>query len=120
MNSKVLIIDDEPEVIKLIGTILKKEGFETSSAMDPVVAAKRMREDKPHVIILDILMPGGGGQSFLQMMRLVDGFKKTPVIIISGLKKEDAEKKIEGLAVQGILSKPFNADEIVQLVRSLL
>ena len=116
----ILIIDDEPGIIRSIGKILIKAGYNVISALDGIQATHVAIKEKPDLIILDIHMPAGTGHKVAARLR--ENFKTAaiPIIILSGSVEKEDRKKAEDLGVDRILSKPFDPNELVHIVKDIL
>ncbi len=115
--SKILIVDDDREIVKAIEIYLKKEKYDIITAYDGIEALKQVEKEKVDLIILDIMMPNLDGISALYKIR---ESLNIPVILLSA-KSEDYDK-IEGLNVgaDDYITKPFNPMELIARVNSQL
>ena len=105
---KVLIVEDERDIVDVLKTALENEGFEVSSALDGGEGLEKIRSFKPDVILLDIMMEGMDGVTMKKKMK-----DDIPIIIISacdGCVRESVEKEMN---VYSWLEKPFNIDELI-------
>ncbi|MGB9615734.1 MAG: response regulator, partial [Desulfomonilaceae bacterium] len=82
---KILVIDDEPHIVKYLTTFLQDNGYETCSASNGEDGLKVLRQEKPDLITLDLQMPNETGTRFYRNMMKEKEFKNTPVIVISGI-----------------------------------
>lgn len=117
-GKKVLIIDDEEDILKLIQTVLKKEGIEhvwTSTTAKDGLA--QFQEKKPDLVLLDIMLPDGEGYEVCKQIR---GFSKVPILFISA--KTEEIDKILGFAIGGddYITKPFSPKELAYRVKAQL
>jgi CheY-like chemotaxis protein len=85
MSKKILVIDDEPHVVKYLTVFLQDCGYETCSAGDGEAALDVLQKEKPDLVTLDLQMPNETGTRFYRNMMKHKEFKDTPVIVISGL-----------------------------------
>jgi CheY-like chemotaxis protein len=124
-STKILIIDDEPDVNIYLETVLKSNGYETYSINDVTNAMERVREIQPKLICLDIMMPRETGISFYSKLRKDKDFCKTPVIIISGVVESEkfnihsfvSDKSIP--APECYMEKPINVKKFINKVKQL-
>ena len=81
--TRVLVVDDEPDVVTFISTVLNDNGYETVTAKDGVEALERVKERRPDLISLDITMPEKSGVRFYRDMRESDEYKDIPIVIVN-------------------------------------
>ncbi len=116
----VLIVDDNADLRRYVGAILKRSGYRISSARHGAEGLQRAREEPPDLILTDLMMPQMSGLEMIQAIRQQPEIKGTPIVLLTA--KADEETRIEG-AEQGAdayLSKPFNHRELLAEVRNLL
>jgi CheY-like chemotaxis protein len=124
-STKILIIDDEPDVNTYLEAVLKSSGYETYSINDVTNAIERVREIKPKLICLDIMMPKETGISFYSKLRKDKDFYKTPVIIISGViesEKFDFHAMVSDKSISApecYMEKPINIEKFIDKVKQL-
>jgi two-component system KDP operon response regulator KdpE len=113
---RVLVVDDEPRIIKFLNLKLKASGYEVITASSGAEALTRIREHEPDLLMLDVVMPGMDGFETLKQIRT---FSAVPVIILSA--KETNVDKIKGLdlGADDYLAKPFNPDELVARIEAV-
>ena len=116
--TRVLVVDDEPNITELVSIGLRYEGFDVSSAHDGRGALRAVRELKPELVILDVTMPDIDGLEVVRRMRAENIWM--PVIFLTA--KDAVEDKIAGLTVGGddYIAKPFSLDELVARVRAMV
>jgi len=116
--TRVLIVDDEPNITELVSIGLRYEGFDVSSAHDGRGALRAVRELKPELVILDVTMPDIDGLEVVRRMRAENIWM--PVIFLTA--RDAVEDKIAGLTVGGddYIAKPFSLDELVARVRAMV
>src|SRR5215470_11328222 len=120
MLKKVLIVEDETDLVKLLKYNLEKEGFKVNYATDGTVALAEARRDPPDLVILDLMLPGLDGLEVCRQLRRNEKFVRTPVLILSA-RSEEADRVV-GLEVgaDDYVTKPFSTREVVARVRALL
>ena len=114
MPKKILVVDDEPHIVKYVTSFLEDNGYETCSAADGVEAFSVLQKEKPDLISLDLQMPGDTGTRFYRNMTKSDEFKDIPVIVVSGIPGRHLAIK-KPIAV---FDKPIDKDKFLQAVRS--
>jgi len=117
MAPKILVADDEPNIIKLLRMYLREEGYEVSSARDGREALERFRADKPDLVLLDLMMPEMGGFEVCTEIR-----KESDIPVIMLTARTDDVDKIVGLEMgaDDYITKPFNPRELVARVKANL
>ncbi|MBZ8180904.1 response regulator transcription factor [Oscillatoria salina] len=117
---KILIVEDEPEIAKLIQQTLEREGFTCFQCHNGLTALQAFKEQEPDVIILDLMLPGLDGLEVCARIRQQPG-KKDPFILMLTAKGEEIDRVI-GLSTgaDDYLVKPFSPKELVARVRALL
>ena len=113
MPKKILIIDDDPIVVKYLESIFNDNNYETYSATNGIEGSKIVVEVKPDLITLDLEMPEQWGPRFYRWMTKEKTTKDIPVIVISGL--TGSQYSIPKAAAH--LNKPFEPEELLRLVR---
>jgi CheY-like chemotaxis protein len=116
MAKKILIVDDDPNIINYLTDIFGDNGYETCSANGGREALEVARREKPDLITLDLEMPEEWGPRFFRRMSQDKEIMNTPVIVISGL---SGNKYAIQKAVASI-SKPFDRDELLRLVKDAI
>lgn len=116
----VLVVDDEPDIVDLIKMSLNLANFNVTTASNGPEALKALENQKPDLILLDIMMPQMTGFEVCQKIRANESWKSIPVIMLTAKgQKEDAEKGLETGADDYII-KPFDPNELAEQVRSFL
>ncbi len=120
-KQKVLVIEDDKFLRELILQKLTKEGYETSEAIDGEEGIKKIKEEKPHLILLDLILPGIDGFEVLSRMRDDSAVSSIPVIILSNLgQKEDVEKGLKLGAADYLIKAHFTPGEIIEKIKNIL
>lgn len=119
MKHKILIIDDERSIRLLLENFLAKD-YQTISKSDGVEALEWLEGNLPDLIICDIQMPNIDGYQFLEKVRERGYTKHTPVMMLSGAESSKERIKCYKLGAQDFLVKPFNPEELGELIRKNL
>jgi CheY-like chemotaxis protein len=118
----VLVIDDEPDTLTFLSTLLEDNGFTTVTAMDGQQAMNKVKESRPDLITLDITMPEKSGVRFYREMRAAEELKGVPIIIVTGV-ADDFERFISTRKKvpppEGYLSKPVDQQKLIELATKL-
>ena len=121
MARTILIIEDDKFLRELIAKKLIKEGYEISEAVDGEEGMKKVKEEKPDLVLLDLILPGIDGFEVLARMREESALYSIPVIILSNLgQKEDVEKGLKMGAVDYLIKAHFTPGEIIDKIKAAL
>jgi DNA-binding response OmpR family regulator len=118
--SKILIIEDEPDTAKVVTKRLAQGGFEVIVAVDAYEGVKFAHKEKPDLIILDLMLPAGGGFSVLKNIRMTAEIRTTPVVVLTGIKDEDYKQQILDEGVEAYLGKPYDPDVLISTIQGIL
>lgn len=117
MNNKILVVDDEASVRKLVTSYLKKEGFQVTEAADGTSAIAAARKEHPDLIVLDLMIPGVDGIEVTRTLRA----ESDVFIIILSARTEETDKLIGlGIGADDYLTKPFSPRELVARIKAIL
>jgi two-component system alkaline phosphatase synthesis response regulator PhoP len=127
MDKKILMADDDPDVIEIFSMLLEDEGYEMVTAKDGAEALEKIRQESPDLIILDLLMPRVDGFAVFNSLREPDfeQWSKTPVIILTSVREEVSNRRYEletgrKMDYAAYLEKPADPDLLLETVSSLL
>ena len=121
MAKTILIVEDDKFLRELIAKKLIKENFEVSEAIDGEEGIKKIKEEKPDLILLDLILPGIDGFEVLSQMKKESTLASIPVIILSNLgQKEDVEKGLKMGAVDYLIKAHFTPGEIIDKIKATL
>ncbi len=115
MAKKILIIDDDPVVVKYLQAVFSDNGYETCSAGSTSEGLEVVRKEKPDLITLDIQMPDQWGPRFYRKLVQDKELKNIPVIVISGIDGDHAIKN-----AVAFVKKPFDPEKIVGIVKNTI
>ncbi len=120
-GTKVLIIEDDKFLSELISTKLDKEGYEVDIALDGETGLTKIKEGKPTIILLDIMLPGIDGFEVLEKMQADEASKNIPVVILSNFGQEEKVERGLTLGAKDYLVKAnFTTGEIVEKIKTTL
>ena len=115
---KVLIVDDEPDILLMLRVNLEAEGYQTALAADGETALRRIADERPDLILLDVMMPVMDGWGVLAALDH-DVFAHRVVVISAKSSERDVTRALE-LGASAYLSKPFDPDELIELIGRVL
>jgi CheY-like chemotaxis protein len=116
---RVLVVDDEPDVLLLCRLNLQQRGHELLEASDGSSALRLAREGQPDVIVLDLMLPGMDGYAVLEQLRSEDQTAEIPVLVLTAKSLKADRDRSAGLGASGFMTKPFLPNELCDLVESL-
>jgi two-component system, OmpR family, alkaline phosphatase synthesis response regulator PhoP len=117
---KIMVVDDEPDLVRLVQFRLEREGWEVVTATDGLSAISTIVDEKPDLIFLDVMMPGMDGFEVLEQIRTKRGVQKTPVIMLTAKGTTGDLEKARSLYVQHYIIKPFDPDKLVERAKKIL
>jgi DNA-binding response OmpR family regulator len=120
MKKKILLIDDDKDWINMIAMRLQHAGYEVDAAFDPVSGTAQAIALQPDLILLDVMMPAGGGRLLLKNIR--DNIKTftIPVIVVSGSLDREMEESIKEIGVSGYFPKPVDTGKLLEEIGKVL
>jgi adenylate cyclase len=116
---KILVVDDVPENVRLLEAVLTPRGYDVLTASDGIAALELVESAEPDLILLDVMMPGLDGYAVCSRLRADEETAVLPVIMVTSSIGQEKTKAIEAGA-DDFIPKPFNHDELLTRVRSLL
>ena len=119
MKKKILIVDDEPNILLSLDFLMKKNGYSVFIARDGEEAINIINREKPETIILDIMMPKVDGYEVCQYVRQHEEYASAKVIFLSAKSKESDIQKGYEMGVDLYLTKPFSTRTLVEKVKKL-
>jgi len=125
--ARVLIVDDDPDMRLAIASVLKSRSYQVIEASDGFEALRKLKEEKPDIMLLDLLMPGMDGFAVIRELenRQKDEYPDVPVLVISSVREEASQRRYElelgrKLAVDDYIEKPIEPFVLLQRVEKLL
>ena len=120
MSKKILIVDDEPDLLEMVQITLETEGYECIVAYDGFRALNRARKEKPDLIILDVMLPGLNGYKVCRLLKFDEQYKRIPIIMLTAEAQEKDRLIGEETGADFYMTKPFAADKLIAKVAELL
>ena len=118
-NKKILIIDDDENIIKMLELVLKPYGVEIDNAKSGSEGIRRAKEIKPDLITLDIRMPGIGGLEALKKLKNDEETKNIPIIVVSA-DADRFKKECVSIGAYCVLNKPFDFNQFRTIIKNIL
>ncbi|MDP2136192.1 MAG: response regulator [Sulfuritalea sp.] len=120
MATKILVADDEPNIVISLEFLLKREGYEVVIAHNGVEALQRIRDERPDMAILDVMMPQRNGFEVCQDLRQDPEFAKLRIMMLTAKGRDTEVSKGLALGADVYMTKPFSTRELVAKVRALI
>ena len=120
MGKKVLIVDDEPNIVISLEYLLKKEGFEIRVATDGDAALAQAADFRPHLILLDVMMPKKSGFEVCESLRADASQAALKIIMLTAKGRETEVTKGLALGANAYITKPFSTKDLVAQIKTLL
>ena len=119
-GEKILLVDDDRDLIKALTVRLKANGYAVAAAFDGISAVSAVRREKPDLVLLDIGLPAGDGFTVIQRINQLTSTYATPVIFLTarGDIETEIDAALEGSA--GFVTKPFDSEQLLSLIRETL
>ena len=118
-TKKILIADDEPDILEIIQFNLQQEGYEVITAKNGDEAIEKAKKNEPDLIILDIMMPGKNGLEVCNILRMMPAFKETLIVFLTAMSDESTEIKGLETGADDYLSKPISPKILLSKVNAL-
>jgi len=120
MSQKILIVDDEPNIVISLEFLMKRENFAVSVAVDGEEALRKIAEIRPDLVLLDIMMPKKSGFEVCQEIRANPAWASIKVVMLTAKGRDTEVQKGMALGADAYVTKPFSTKELVAKVRSVL
>ena len=117
--ARILVVDDDPVILRLIEVNLDLEGFDVETADRGVDAIAKARESSPDLIILDLMMPEMSGWEIAEQLQKDDKTTGIPLVFLSARTQDEDRRRGEELGVAGYVTKPFDPSDLVATIRKL-
>lgn len=120
MAGTVLLIEDEPNIIEAIRFILSRDGWRVDTHSDGKTAVEAVRNRRPDLIVLDVMLPNRSGYDILNDLRADPEFKELPVLMLTARGQKKDRELAEKLGASRFMTKPFSNGEVLETVRQLV
>ena len=119
-KKKILVVDDEPDILTLIRARLEQKGYQVLVAADGLEGLEKAEKGKPDLILVDVSMPRMNGFQMVQLLRMDEALKETPIIVITASRQKDEVAWRAQVGVDQFVLKPFDAKELLTKVEEAL
>jgi DNA-binding response OmpR family regulator len=116
-DKKILLVDDEPDIVETVKLMLELRNYEVNVAYDGVKGIEQATKEKPNLILLDIMMPQMDGYSVCHMLKTNKKTKDIPIIMLTAKGESDAVTKSYNVGADDYIVKPFNPSTLLEKVR---
>ena len=125
VNPRILVVDDDPDILEGILMILDSQDYQLSTARDGVQCMNQLKEEVPDLLILDLLMPRMDGWGVIREVRSDTRYTAMPIMILTTVVEDASRRRYEletghSMDIQAYIEKPARPDELLNLVEKLL
>ena len=120
MAKKILVVDDEEDVLLVLEARLQSQGYEVLTESDGMSGLARARHEKPDLIILDVMLPKLDGYKVCRMLKFDDLYRHIPIILLTARVQENDRKTGSEQGADAYLTKPFDAAQLLAEIKTLL
>jgi two-component system alkaline phosphatase synthesis response regulator PhoP len=117
---KILVVDDEPDIVEFISYNLRSKGYQTATAADGIEAIRKAKEFKPDLILLDVMMPNKDGMQTIRELRQTPGFENIAIIFLTALSDEKSEIEGLNLGADDYIAKPIKPELLLTRIAAAL
>ena len=117
---RILVVDDDPDLVSVLEARLKTNGYEVRGVSDAVMVVEVARAFNPDLIMLDLMLPGGDGLVVLKRLWMIPSVKNIPVVVLTGVRDEGYKKKILEAGVSAYVEKPYDVEDLLSKIRGIL
>ncbi len=120
MLGRVLIIDDEPELVKAVEVRLKANGYDVEVAYDGKAGIDKAKEVRPDLILLDFVMPMMDGYEVARELMADIEIKQIPIVVLTASQQKDLKTRFREIGINAFIVKPFETSELLDMVNKYL
>ncbi len=118
-KKKILVVDDDPAIVKLVKSILEGEGFEVETANDGIDALVKVKEVKPDLMVLDIMMPELNGYDVCHKIKFDSPYKEIPILLLTS-RDQEIDSRIGQMMGITYLQKPLKRETFLSEIKKLI
>lgn len=120
MSYRILLVDDEPDILEFVGYNLTREGFEVSTASNGVQAIERAKEFLPHLVLLDVMMPEMDGMETCRHLKEIPELARTNIVFLSARGEDESQLQGFDLGADDYITKPIHPRLLVSRLKAIL
>ena len=120
MSYRILLVDDEPDILEFVGYNLTREGFEVSTASNGVQAIERAKEFLPHLVLLDVMMPEMDGMDTCRHLKEIPELARTNIVFLSARGEDESQLQGFDLGADDYITKPIHPRLLVSRLKAIL
>ena len=120
MGTKVLIADDEPNIVVTLSFMMKREGYDVQVARDGPEALEMIRRERPDLVLLDAMMPGMTGFDVCEAVRADAAVRETRILMLTAKGRETDKARGFGAGADAYMTKPFSTRDLMSKVRDMM
>ena len=120
MTKRVLVVDDDPEIVTMLSTRLGKRGYKVSTASDGTKALEMAKEDRPDVVLLDVMMPGKSGWEVARALKQDPATQGVKIVMVSAIGEKTNEITAPIYGADAHVDKPFEFEHLEKVISRLL
>lgn len=120
MAKKILLVDDEPDIISMLKLRLEASGYDVITAVDGNIAYDKARSELPDLVILDLMLPGMDGYQVCRLLKFNEKYRHIPIIMLTAKSQKDDKDWGQKVGADFYLTKPFDAVELLNKIKELL
>ncbi len=119
-NKKILVVDDEPDVLALLTLMIKSQGYNVITASDGQEALEKARKEAPNLILLDVMLPKMDGYKVARMLKFDENFSHIPIILLTAkIQEKDKQTGLE-MGANDYMTKPFDTALLLAKIKETL
>ncbi len=119
-RARVLVVDDEPDLIRILEFGLRAAGYQVDIAADGQEGLKKARELRPDIILLDLMLPKLDGYKVCRLLKFDERYRQIPIIILSARTQEGDQTLAKEMGANRFITKPYEFGEILAHIEALL
>ncbi|MBQ2247905.1 MAG: response regulator transcription factor [Tidjanibacter sp.] len=120
MSYRILLVDDEPDILEFVGFNLTKEGFDVSTAPNGLIAIEKARKTLPHLVLLDVMMPEMDGMEVCRKLREMPEMANTIIVFLSARGEDESQLRGFELGADDYITKPIHPKLLVSRIKAIL
>jgi len=120
IKKKILIVDDEPDIVETLKFLVESEGFESITALDGEDALRKAKEEAPDIVILDVMLPKINGYKVCRLLKFDNKYKHIPILMVTARSQEEDKVIGEETGADEYITKPFDINNLLEKIHLYL